>query len=52
MPDPDRPTHRFYADLARWWPLISPVEDYAGEAAEFGRWLATAERSLSNVTGL
>jgi SAM-dependent methyltransferase len=28
---------RFYGELARWWPLISPVEDYAGEAAEFGR---------------
>lgn len=26
-------THRFYGDLAVWWPLISPVEEYAGEAA-------------------
>jgi SAM-dependent methyltransferase len=24
--------HRFYGDLAAWWPLISPVEEYAEEA--------------------
>lgn len=28
---------RFYRELARWWPLVSPVADYAGEAAEFAR---------------
>ena len=32
-------SHRFYDDLARWWPLISPVEDYADEAAEYLRVL-------------
>jgi SAM-dependent methyltransferase len=26
-------SYRFYGDLARWWPLISPPEDYAEEAA-------------------
>ncbi|GIF66756.1 hypothetical protein Ais01nite_47910 [Asanoa ishikariensis] len=25
--------HRFYQDLAPWWPLISPASDYAEEAA-------------------
>jgi SAM-dependent methyltransferase len=25
--------HRFYDDLAPWWPLISPPEEYAEEAA-------------------
>jgi hypothetical protein len=25
--------HRFYGDLAVWWPLISPPEEYAQEAA-------------------
>ena len=25
--------HRFYGDLAEWWPLISPPEDYVEEAA-------------------
>jgi SAM-dependent methyltransferase len=52
MPGSDPPTHRFYNDLARWWPLISPVEEYAGEAAEFGRWLATAERGTVDVLEL
>jgi SAM-dependent methyltransferase len=28
---------KFYAALARWWPLVSPLADYAGEAAEFAR---------------
>jgi len=27
------PEHRFYGDLAVWWPLISPPEEYAEEAA-------------------
>ncbi len=27
------PIPRMYADLARWWPLLSPPEDYAEEAA-------------------
>jgi len=34
---------RFYGDLARFWPLISPVEDYEEEAHEFCR-LLRAER--------
>jgi SAM-dependent methyltransferase len=25
--------HRFYGELAQWWPLISPPEEYAEEAA-------------------
>ena len=25
--------HRFYGDLAPWWPLLSPVDEYAEEAA-------------------
>ena len=25
--------HRFYGELARWWPLISPPQEYAEEAA-------------------
>ena len=29
------PRHRMYADLAQWWPLLSPVEDYEEEAASF-----------------
>ena len=30
--------YRFYGDLARWWPLISPPEDYT-EEAEFAATL-------------
>jgi SAM-dependent methyltransferase len=34
--------HAFYTDLAKWWPLVSPVADYADEAAEFERLIAEA----------
>ena len=29
----------FYEELADWWPVISPVEEYAGESAEIVRVL-------------
>ena len=29
----DAPAYRMYGDLAAWWPLISPPERYAEEAA-------------------
>ena len=32
----------FYEALARVWPLVSPVEEYAGEAAEFERLIGDA----------
>lgn len=32
--------HVFYGSLAPWWPLISPVEDYAEEAGYLGDLLA------------
>ena len=28
---------KLYSDLATWWPLLSPPEDYADEAAFFGK---------------
>ncbi len=28
---------RLYTELAEWWPLVSPPEDYAEDAAEFAR---------------
>jgi SAM-dependent methyltransferase len=34
--------HRFYGDLAPWWPLISPPEEYA-EEAEFAASLLTPD---------
>jgi SAM-dependent methyltransferase len=37
------PDYRFYGELARWWPLISPPEDYAEESA----FTATVLRSAT-----
>jgi SAM-dependent methyltransferase len=34
--------HRFYGDLAEWWPLISPPGEYTEEAAYLGSVLASA----------
>jgi SAM-dependent methyltransferase len=40
MSDPADPgAPRLYDDLAPWWPLISPVGEYAEEAAYFARLL-------------
>jgi SAM-dependent methyltransferase len=36
-------THKLYSDLANWWPLLSPPEEYADEAAFFERILADAD---------
>ena len=35
--------HRFYGDLAPWWPLISTPEEYAEEAAFAASLLRTFE---------
>ena len=35
----------FYGELAAWWPLVSPVDDYRSEAAEFLRVLEAAHPS-------
>ena len=34
--------YRFYRDLAEWWPLASPPEEYAEEAAELADLLEVA----------
>jgi len=44
--------HRFYSDLAAWWPLISPPEDYAEEAAEMARLLTSASIPVREVLEL
>jgi SAM-dependent methyltransferase len=33
------PEYHFYRELAEWWPLISPTEDYAEESAYVGSLL-------------
>jgi SAM-dependent methyltransferase len=44
--------YRLYSDLADWWPLISPPEEYAEEAAFAARLLGQAERPVREVLEL
>jgi trans-aconitate methyltransferase len=44
--------HRFYTDLAPWWPLISAPEEYAEEAAEAARHLVAARIPVHEVLEL
>lgn len=44
--------YRFYGELAGWWPLISPPEDYAEEAEEAARLLKTAPIPVREVLEL
>ncbi|MET0458876.1 MAG: methyltransferase domain-containing protein [Ilumatobacteraceae bacterium] len=44
--------HRFYGELAPWWPLLSPPEDYAEEAAEMARVLRSASIPVRHVLEL
>jgi trans-aconitate methyltransferase len=48
--DPGR--QRLYSDLAVWWPLISPPEDYAEEAAFCAAVLASADVPVREVLEL
>lgn len=43
---------RFYTELARYWPLISPVDDYTAEAEEFARILHGAGTDVNTVLEL
>ncbi|CAN5211536.1 hypothetical protein BH18ACT4_BH18ACT4_13870 [soil metagenome] len=45
-------THRFYGDLAVWWPLISPPEEYAEEAAFAATVLGSASIPVRDVLEL
>ena len=40
--------HKLYSDLANWWPLLSPPEEYADEAAFFERILAESDLPASS----
>jgi SAM-dependent methyltransferase len=44
--------HRLYSDLAEWWPLISPREEYAEEAAFAAAVLASASIPVRDVLEL
>ena len=45
-------SYRFYGDLARWWPLISPPEDYAEEAAFAASLLLSTATPVSELLEL
>jgi SAM-dependent methyltransferase len=44
--------HRFYGELAAWWPLISPPEEYADEAGFAATVLRTASIPVHDVIEL
>lgn len=44
--------YRLYRDLADWWPLISPVEEYAEEAAYLAVVFGSAEVPVRQVLDL
>ena len=44
--------YRLYGDLAAWWPLISPPEDYAEEASYFASVLRSGPRPVRDVLEL
>lgn len=48
----DTPAPRLYTDLASWWPLISPPEEYADEAAFVGNLLDSATGPVREVLEL
>src|SRR4249919_218757 len=50
MPRPRE--HRFYGELAAWWPLISPAEEYAEEAAFAATVIESASIPVRDVLEL
>ena len=49
----DVPTeHRFYGDLAVWWSLISPPEEYTEEAAYAASIVSSASTPVLDVLEL
>jgi SAM-dependent methyltransferase len=48
----DAEEHRFYGDLAPWWELISPVEEYAEEGAYVAGLLSAHRPRVTEVLEL
>jgi SAM-dependent methyltransferase len=48
----DAPDYRLYHELADWWPLISPPEEYAADAAALGRVFTAAHVPVRTVLDL
>ena len=49
---PETPAYRFYGELAVWWPLISPPEEYEDEAAYLATLLGSASIPVREVLEL
>lgn len=45
--EPTEPEYRFYGELATWWPLISPPEDYLEEAEFIATVLGSATEPVA-----
>jgi trans-aconitate methyltransferase len=45
-------SHRFYGELAEWWPLISPPDDYIEEAAFVAQLLQASPSPVHEVLEL
>lgn len=43
---------KLYGELAHWWPLMSPPEGYADEAAELIEWLESVAGPVSSLLEL
>src|SRR6476659_6543411 len=50
--EPPDPEYRFYGELATWWPLISPPEEYLEEAGFVAGVLGTAGTDVHDVLEL
>jgi SAM-dependent methyltransferase len=50
--DPSDGGYVFYGDLAPWWPLISPPEDYEQEASELADLLVSGDVPVHDVLEL
>lgn len=44
--------HKFYAELAAWWPLLSAPADYAEEAAFYGHLFQQHDRPVTTLLEL
>lgn len=44
--------YRLYRDLASWWPLISPLQEYASDAASVSRAFGAASVPVRTVLDL
>ena len=49
---PFLPPPKLYSDLAHWWPLISPIDEYRGEASVYHELFQNHERPVRTLLEL